>query len=120
MIKFKEMSEFQLKQAYEKFKKEYDEMCKLGINLDISRGKPNGAQLDLSNDIMTCLDKSIIDKYSFDTTCYDSDTIRVTSPNGKAKIKILDFKGYIESVELGAALKSSRGVIKETLINWRN
>lgn len=70
MIKFKEMSEFQLKQAYEKFKKEYDEMCKLGINLDISRGKPNGAQLDLSNDIMTCLDKSIIDKYSFDYRNY--------------------------------------------------
>ncbi|MBE5868388.1 MAG: hypothetical protein E7293_05430 [Lachnospiraceae bacterium] len=65
-------------------------------------------------------DDTAIDKYSFDTTCYDSDTIRVTSPNGKAKIKILDFKGYIESVELGAALKSSRGVIKETLINWRN
>ena len=66
MIKLKEMSKAQLKETYEIFKKEYEQACKLGINLDISRGKPNGAQLDLSNGLMTCLDKSVIDNYSFD------------------------------------------------------
>ncbi len=64
------MSASELNQAYLKFKKEYDEVCELGINLDISRGKPNGAQLDLSNELLTCLDKSDIEKYSFDYRNY--------------------------------------------------
>ena len=69
-MKLSEMSAAQLEQAYQNFKKEYDAVCELGIDLDISRGKPNGAQLDLSNGLMTCLDKSVIDKCSFDYRNY--------------------------------------------------
>ena len=42
-LKLSEMSASELRQAYQNFKKEYDEVCELGIDLDISRGKPNGA-----------------------------------------------------------------------------
>ena len=69
-LKLSEMSASELRQTYLNFKKEYDEVCELGIDLDISRGKPNGAQLDLSNGLMTCLDKSVIDKCSFDYRNY--------------------------------------------------
>lgn len=70
MSNLSSLSEIQLKETYEAFKKEYDEACALGLKLDISRGKPNGAQLDLSNGLMTCLDKSVIDKYDFDYRNY--------------------------------------------------
>ncbi len=49
------MSASQLREAYNAFKKEYEQACALGLNLDISRGKPNGSQLDLSNDMLSCL-----------------------------------------------------------------
>jgi len=64
------MSQKEIKGLYEKFKKEYDEVCALGIKIDISRGKPNASQLDLSNGLMTCLDKDVIDKYSYDYRNY--------------------------------------------------
>ncbi|MBE6788692.1 MAG: aminotransferase class I/II-fold pyridoxal phosphate-dependent enzyme [Ruminococcaceae bacterium] len=70
MHSLNQMSQTELKELYTEFKKEYDEICKLGINLDISRGKPNAAQLDLSNGLMTCLDESIIEKCSFDYRNY--------------------------------------------------
>ncbi len=70
MAKLSSMNQSQLKETYNQFKKEYDKACQLGLKLDISRGKPNGAQLDLSNGLMTCLDKSIIEKHSFDYRNY--------------------------------------------------
>lgn len=64
------MTQSQLKETYECFKKEYEEAAALGLKLDISRGKPNGEQLDLCNGIMTCLDGDVIKKYDFDYRNY--------------------------------------------------
>ncbi len=70
MINLSLMNEEQIKETYNQFKKEYDKACELGLKLDISRGKPNGAQLDLSNGLMTCIDKEDIEKFSFDYRNY--------------------------------------------------
>ena len=69
-MKLNQMSAQELEQSYQKFKKEYEEVCKLGMKLDISRGKPNGAQLDLSNELLNCLSKEDVDKCSFDYRNY--------------------------------------------------
>ncbi len=70
MANLSKMTQEELKLTYESFKKQYDEAVALGLKLDISRGKPNGEQLDLCNDIMTCLDGDIITKYDFDYRNY--------------------------------------------------
>lgn len=70
MANLSKMTQAQLKETYESFKKEYKQAAALGLRLDISRGKPNGEQLDLCNGIMTCLDGDIISKYDFDYRNY--------------------------------------------------
>ncbi len=64
------LSQTELKELYIRVKKEYDKTLELKLRLDISRGKPNGQQLDLCNGLMTCLDEYIISKYSFDYRNY--------------------------------------------------
>ena len=48
MKKYSEYSKEELKQEYDALKKEYDEYKKSGKKLDLSRGKPNSDQLDIS------------------------------------------------------------------------
>ena len=43
-----EMSIAELNAEYELLKKEYDSFCKMNLSLDLSRGKPNSDQLDIS------------------------------------------------------------------------
>ena len=43
-----EMSIAELNAEYELVKKEYDSFCKMNLSLDLSRGKPNSDQLDIS------------------------------------------------------------------------
>lgn len=45
---YTEMSIAELSAEYELLKKEYDSFCKMNLSLDLSRGKPNSDQLDIS------------------------------------------------------------------------
>ncbi len=45
---YKEMSAAELHAEYEVVKKEYDSFCEMNLSLDLSRGKPNSDQLDIS------------------------------------------------------------------------
>ncbi len=46
-MQYKEMSKEKLEALYEKTQKQYKKYKDLGLSLDLSRGKPNGDQLDL-------------------------------------------------------------------------
>lgn len=70
MSSLESMSKEQLQSAYQGYKKDYEEICKLNLNLDMSRGKPNSEQLDLSNGLMTCLNSEIIKNCKFDYRNY--------------------------------------------------
>jgi len=48
MRKYTELSKEELKKEYEAVKKEYDGYKDMGLKLDLSRGKPNSDQLDIS------------------------------------------------------------------------
>ena len=45
---YKDMSTVELRAEYEAIKKEYDSYCGMNLSLDLSRGKPNSDQLDIS------------------------------------------------------------------------
>ena len=45
---YKEMSATELRAEYDAVKKEYDSFCEMKLSLDLSRGKPNSDQLDIS------------------------------------------------------------------------
>lgn len=64
------MTKEQLIETYNQFKKEYEQAAALGLKLDISRGKPNGTQLDLCNDMITCLKPEDFEGRSFDYRNY--------------------------------------------------
>ena len=51
MKKYSEMSSLELKNEYDIVKQRYDELCKKGLKLDMSRGKPGPDQLSVSNDL---------------------------------------------------------------------
>jgi len=53
MATLDEMSQVELLQLQKDLQAEYDKLKGLNLNLDMSRGKPAGAQLNLSNDILT-------------------------------------------------------------------
>lgn len=57
-MKYSEMTAEQLKNEYDKVLAEYNEVIKKGLKLDMSRGKPCKAQLDLTNDMLTSLSDS--------------------------------------------------------------
>ena len=52
------MSPSQLKEEYEELNKEYELVLSKGLKLDMSRGKPCKAQLDLTNDMLNSLSDS--------------------------------------------------------------
>ena len=55
MQSYEQMSREELLQEKESLEKQYREICKLGLKLDMSRGKPSKAQLDLSMGMMDVL-----------------------------------------------------------------
>ena len=52
MLAYSKMSKDELKKELEGLKKDYEEICKKNISLDMSRGKPGKEQLDLSMDML--------------------------------------------------------------------
>ncbi len=52
MKKYSEMSESELKELLSVLNKEYDDIKATGLKLDMSRGKPSPAQLDVTNDML--------------------------------------------------------------------
>ena len=52
MSRYESMSAAQLRELYAEQKKKYDEFCSKGLSLDLSRGKPNSEQLDLSQALL--------------------------------------------------------------------
>ena len=68
MKKYSEMTREELLLEKEALEKEFEEYKKKRLNLDMSRGKPCKAQLDLSNEMMDVLDA---DSYFLDETGTD-------------------------------------------------
>lgn len=54
-MRYSEMSKAQLQQEYLQVSQRYEELKKMNLNLNMSRGKPSKAQLDVINDILTVL-----------------------------------------------------------------
>ena len=55
MKKYSEMSADELKSALAELNKEYDDVKAKGLKLDMSRGKPSPAQLNVSNEMMNII-----------------------------------------------------------------
>ena len=55
-MRFAEMTQAQLEEKLAGLRAAYDEYKAQGLSLDMSRGKPGADQLDLSMDMLTCLD----------------------------------------------------------------
>ena len=51
-MEYASMSKEQLLDLQEKLQKQYQEYCNMGLNLDLSRGKPGRDQVDLCNDML--------------------------------------------------------------------
>lgn len=54
-MKFTEMTDSQLAEIYDSLKKQYDSYKAAGLKLDLSRGKPSMAQLDLLTGMLDCI-----------------------------------------------------------------
>ena len=52
MNKYTDMSKSAAKELYESLRREYDKYCEKGLKLDLSRGKPNSEQLDISSELL--------------------------------------------------------------------
>ncbi|MBE6688081.1 MAG: aminotransferase class I/II-fold pyridoxal phosphate-dependent enzyme [Ruminococcaceae bacterium] len=57
-MNYLQMSPAELKSEYEKVSADYSEIVKKGLKLDMSRGKPCKAQLDLTNEMLNTLSAS--------------------------------------------------------------
>jgi len=55
-MKYQQMQREELQAAYATEKAHYDALCAKNLDLNMARGKPNSAQLDLSNDMLRTLD----------------------------------------------------------------
>ena len=53
MKKYSELSNIERKELYNDLLASYKEFCGRGLSLDLSRGKPNATQLDISNGILS-------------------------------------------------------------------
>ena len=54
-MKYTEMTDSQLAEIYDSLKKQYDGYKAAGLKLDLSRGKPSMAQLDLLTGMLDCI-----------------------------------------------------------------
>ena len=57
-MKYTDMSTDELKVVHAGLLKEYEDYKALGLKLDMSRGKPSPAQLDISNDMFDVFDSN--------------------------------------------------------------
>jgi len=55
-MNYLQMQRAELEAAYKIEKRRYDALCAKNLDLNMARGKPNSAQLDLSNDMLHTLD----------------------------------------------------------------
>ena len=68
---FKELSKEKLAELKAQLEKQYEEYKALGLKLDMSRGKPAPAQLDLSKEMLThCLDGEYVSENGIDCRNY--------------------------------------------------
>ncbi|MQN01793.1 MAG: aminotransferase [Lachnospiraceae bacterium] len=58
MMTYKEMNKEELLEERQNLQKEYDAWKRKGLSLNMARGKPSKAQLDLSNELMDVLDSN--------------------------------------------------------------
>lgn len=58
MKSYKEMSREELQEIKESLEKEYEKAAGMGLNLNMSRGKPSASQLDLSMDMLNTINSS--------------------------------------------------------------
>lgn len=72
MKKYDEMSKQELEEAYAALKSSYDEVKKQGLTMDMSRGKPSVAQLNLSRPLLDVLnaDSDLKDSSGIDCRNY--------------------------------------------------
>ena len=57
-MSYKEMTKEELLKAREEVAAKYDELKAMGLNLDMSRGKPNTEQLDISMEMIDTLSRT--------------------------------------------------------------
>ncbi|HAY72860.1 MAG TPA: aminotransferase, partial [Ruminococcaceae bacterium] len=57
-MEYKNMSKNELKELKAELQAQYEDFKKMGLSLDMSRGKPNKAQLDLTNDMLDTVNSS--------------------------------------------------------------
>lgn len=71
-MNYLQLSHEELNSEYQKVRAEYDEVVKKGLKLDMSRGKPCKAQLDLTNDMLNSLtaDSDFCSENGFDCRNY--------------------------------------------------
>lgn len=53
MKKYSELSKSERRGLYEELSASYKKYCEMGLSLDLSRGKPNATQLDISNGLLS-------------------------------------------------------------------
>lgn len=57
-MKYTEMTGSRLMEIYSSLKEQYSSYCQRGLKLDLSRGKPSMAQLDLMTGMLDCISKT--------------------------------------------------------------
>ncbi|HHW46145.1 MAG TPA: aminotransferase class I/II-fold pyridoxal phosphate-dependent enzyme [Clostridiales bacterium] len=69
MLKYSEMNKEQLRSELEAIKQRYEDFCRRGLKLDMSRGKPCKEQLDLSLELLNMVNSENGYKDSYGTDC---------------------------------------------------
>ena len=70
MTQYSKLSKSELEELLNSLKKEYEDIKSLNLSLDMSRGKPSPKQLDLSMDMLNCLDAEDIKNITPDVRNY--------------------------------------------------
>ncbi len=70
MKKYFELTQEERLELYNELKNEYDAYCERGLRLDLSRGKPNASQLDVSNGLLRVDIGDAVSEAGFDCRNY--------------------------------------------------